>query len=89
MGKPRKRITRLTLARPIEQIEQKVEVTCDGWIPDPTAGQGCKDVFDEPHKLRIQINVGRLLASLGVKALNSSSGRSQEANGAIVVTVVR
>lgn len=52
MSKPQKRYTRLTLARPIEQIERTIEVTADVSIPDLT-------------------------------------GRSQEANGAIVVNVVR
>lgn len=77
MSKPG-RTSRVTLSRPIEQIEKTTEVTAIH-VDSPA----------ESRHLRIQINVGRLLVALGVKALNSPSGRSQEANGAIVVTVVR
>ena len=88
MAKRGKQVVGITLVRPINQIENKVEVTARVSVPDATAEHGFSRT-EETHKLRIQINVGRLLASLGVKALNSSSGRSQEANGAIVVSVVR
>lgn len=89
MGKPTKVISRVTLLWPIEQIEKTMEIVAEPSLPDPTQEHGYRRGPDEPHKLRIQINVGRLLVALGVKALNSSSGRSQEANGAIVVSVVR
>ena len=89
MAKPTKVISRVTLLRPIEQIEKTMEILADVSVPDPTQEHGYRRGPGESHKLRICINVGRLLASLGVKALNSPSGRSQEANGAIVVTVVR
>jgi len=89
MTKRGKQVMGITLVRPIYQVENKVEVTARVSVPDATAEHGFSRGPDETHTLRIQINVGRLLASLGVKALNSSSGRSQEASGAIVVNVVR
>jgi len=89
MAKPGRFTSRVTLSRPIEQIEKTMEVTAQVSVLDPTQEHGYSRIPAEPHKLRIQINVGRLLVALGVKALNSPSGRSQEANGAIVVTVVR
>jgi hypothetical protein len=89
MARTGKQYMRLTLARPIEQVERTIEVLADVSVPDPTSEHGYSRGPAESKKLKIQINVGRLLSAMGVKALNSSSGRSQEANGAIVVSVVR